>query len=408
MAERRRGHGVGIVGVPHWRRRAALAGLVLLVLGAHALLLQRWAAPAVDAGGPAAPAVLELRLAEADLAAADPMPQAAAAPPAAADRPSAPLADAAMRPAAALAGTETSPPPVAATPSPLPAASPELTSPTSPTAGPELPMPPTTELAAAVQAEAPASDGEVLAQTVALGPAALAAARPAAVAATGSEWLPTYATLLPPSLRWRYRMRRGLLSGVAVFDWQRNDAGYRLSLDGSVAGLPVFEWTSTGGIDAQGVAPTRLVMRTVGRAARAANFQRDSGRITYSGHDAEHPLLPGTQDRVSWLVQLAGVVAAAPARFAAPPAQIAFQVSGVRGDLGVWRFDVVGEQAIDTPVGRVQALKLRREAERAFDTRGEIWLAAQHHHLPVRVVLSTIGREGQVVESLTLELEATR
>ena len=165
---------------------------------------------------------------------------------------------------------------------------------------------------------------------------------------------------------------------------------------------------STGGIDAHGVAPNRLVMRTVGRAARAANFQRDSGRITYSGHDAEHPLLPGTQDRLSWLVQLAGVVAAAPARFAAPPAQIAFQVSGVRGDLAVWRFDVVGVQAIDAAAGRVQALKLRREAERAYDTRGEIWLDPQRHHLPVRVVLSTIGREGEVTEALTLELESTR
>jgi hypothetical protein len=234
------------------------------------------------------------------------------------------------------------------------------------------------------------------------------AGQPPAGTAADTERLPTYATLLPPPLRWHYRMRRGLLSGVAVFDWQRNDGGYRLLLAGSVGGLPVFEWTSTGGIDAHGVAPERLVMRSVGRAARAANFQRDSGRITYSGHDAEHALLPGTQDRVSWLVQLAGVVAAAPARFAAPPAQIAFKVSGVRGDLAVWRFDVVGEQTIDAAGGRVHAHELRREAERAFDTRGQIWLDPQRHHLPVRVVLSTVGRNGEVTDALTLELESTR
>jgi len=227
-------------------------------------------------------------------------------------------------------------------------------------------------------------------------------------AAAGAELLPTYATLLPPPVRWRYRMRRGLLSGVAILEWRRDGDGYRLSIDGSVAGVPIFEWVSTGGIDAHGVAPERLVMRAAGRAARAANFQRDVGKITYSGHDAEHALLPGTQDRVSWLLQLSGVVAAAPARFAAAPTQIALPVSGVRGDLAVWRFDVVGEQAIDISSGRVQAIKLRREAERAFDTRGEIWLDPQRHHLPVRFVLSTIGRNGEVVEALTLELESTR
>jgi len=375
---------------------------VLLVLGAHALLLQGWAPPSAGRGEPAAPQALEVRLVEpapaaAEWAAAAPAVQppraASAAPPAVAAGPAAEVS-----PAAAPAGPRAMPP--------LPVQ--ELITAQEPAAA-DAPV------AAVVEAAPRGLDvltGVGLAMAEAgqaqATPAVLRAAAQVPAAAANTEWLPTYATLLPPPLRWRYRLRRGLLSGVAVFDWQRSDAGYRLAIDGSVAGLPVFEWASTGGIDAHGVAPNRLVMRTVGRAARAANFQRDSGRITYSSHDAEHPLLPGTQDRVSWLVQLAGVVAAAPARFAAPPAQIAFQVSGVRGDLAVWRFDVVGEQAIDTSVGRVQALKLRREAERAFDTRGEIWLDPQRHHLPVRVVLSTIGREGEVTEALTLELESTR
>ena len=375
---------------------------MLLVLGAHALLLQGWAPPGAGRGEPAAPLALEVRLVEpapaaAEWAAAAPAVQppraASAAPPAVAAGPAAEVS-----PAAAPAGPRAMPP--------LPVQ--ELITAQEPAAA-DAPV------AAVVEAAPRGLDvltGVGLAMAEAgqaqATPAVLRAAAQVPAAAANTEWLPTYATLLPPPLRWRYRLRRGLLSGVAVFDWQRSDAGYRLAIDGSVAGLPVFEWASTGGIDAHGVAPNRLVMRTVGRAARAANFQRDSGRITYSSHDAEHPLLPGTQDRVSWLVQLAGVVAAAPARFAAPPAQIAFQVSGVRGDLAVWRFDVVGEQAIDTSVGRVQALKLRREAERAFDTRGEIWLDPQRHHLPVRVVLSTIGREGEVTEALTLELESTR
>jgi hypothetical protein len=50
---------------------------------------------------------------------------------------------------------------------------------------------------------------------------------------------------------------------------------------------------------------------------------------------------------------------------------------------------------------------LRREPLKPFDTRGELWLDPQRHHLPVRLTLSTIGRAGEVVDSLTLELEST-
>jgi hypothetical protein len=228
-----------------------------------------------------------------------------------------------------------------------------------------------------------------------------------ATAAPPSD-VPVYATRLPPPVRWAYRLRRGMVSGTAVLDWQRRDGGgYRLSLEGSVAGVPLFEWVSTGRVDAHGVAPDRLVMRQVGSAARAANFQREAGVITYSARDVEHPLWPGAQDRLSWLVQASGIVAAAPEKFSVPGAQIAYQVTGVRGDVAVWRLDAMGPKTIEVAGGRVQAVLLRREPLKPFDTRGELWLDPQRHHLPVRLTLSTIGRAGEVVDSLTLELEST-
>lgn len=235
--------------------------------------------------------------------------------------------------------------------------------------------------------------------------AAGAPARPAVVAP--SPDVPVYATRLPPPVRWAYRLRRGIVGGTAVLDWQRRDDGYRLSLDGSVAGVPLFEWVSTGRIDAHGIAPDRFVMRQVGSGARAANFRRDTGVITYSAREVEHPLWPGAQDRLSWLVQATGIVAAAPEKFSTPGAQIAYQVTGVRGDVAVWRLDAVGVQTIDVAGERVQAVLLRREPLKPFDTRGELWLDPQRHHLPVRLTLSTIGRAGEVVDSLALELEST-
>ena len=92
-------------------------------------------------------------------------------------------------------------------------------------------------------------------------------------------------------------------------------ASYTLSL-----GLGAVGSASVGALDLHGIAPERHVETRRGREVRAANFQRQAGaetggagRITFSGPRIEHPLLPGVQDRLSWMLQLAGVLAADPA-----------------------------------------------------------------------------------------------
>lgn len=237
--------------------------------------------------------------------------------------------------------------------------------------------------------------------------ATLAQAAPAAARATGDPPLgtPLYATRLPPTFRWSYHLQRGLLAGTGVLDWQPAADRYHLSLTGSIAGVTLLEWISQGGFDRAGLAPTRFTVSSRGRAPQAANFQRAAGKITYSANTAERALPAGAQDRLSWLVQLSAVVAADPARHAKAGARIALPVSGTRGDLGVWDFEVLGLQPVDTPFGRVEALALRRGERHAFDTRGEVWLDAQRHHLPVQVRLSTIDGRGQVADALVLRLE---
>ncbi|MFP5398003.1 MAG: DUF3108 domain-containing protein [Gammaproteobacteria bacterium] len=234
----------------------------------------------------------------------------------------------------------------------------------------------------------------------------LAAVTPAA-AAPAAEPAPVYATRLPPSFQWRYALRRGILSGKGALAFQRDAQRYTLTLEGSVGGLPLLEWNSQGGFDDAGIAPDRFVIRQVGRSARAANFQRAAGKISYSAVETQHPLPAGAQDRLSWVVQIAGVVAAAPERHARAGAQVVLMVSGVRGDLAPWTFVSQGLRRVQTADGEVDAVELRREARHAFDTRGEVWLDPQRHHLPVRLVLSTIGRQGEVTDALTLDLEST-
>ena len=199
--------------------------------------------------------------------------------------------------------------------------------------------------------------------------------------------IPVYATRLPPPGLWRYRMQRGLAVGVADLSWAPlADAGYELRLEGRVAGVTMLEWASRGQIDAAGLAPERFVLRRRGRDRHAANFQREAGKISFSGPTHVQPLVPGAQDRLSWLLQLPAIVAAAPERFGSGATVVLF-VAGARGDADAWTFLVQGTEVLDgTP-----ALKLLREPRRLYDTRVEVWLDPAEHYLPLRVVQTPSG-----------------
>ena len=205
----------------------------------------------------------------------------------------------------------------------------------------------------------------------------------------GGQTVPVYATLLPPPATLQFEMRRGMAVGQAQLEWQpgADQDRYRLTLQGSAVGAPAIGWASQGGFDAAGVAPLRYTESRRGREVRAANFQRDSGRITYSGPAIEHPLVPGAQDRLSWMLQLAAVLAANPA-LAEPDAQVSMWVAGSRGDSEVWTFTVQGRVALDLPIGHIDnAVHLLREPRRPYDTQVQVWLDPARHHLPVQALL---------------------
>ena len=215
--------------------------------------------------------------------------------------------------------------------------------------------------------------------------------------------LPTYATRLPPPATLQYTVLRGGPGAVAATPpvraalqaqliWRPDAAAatYTLSL-GLGASLGQVGSASVGALDLHGIAPERHVETRRGREVRAANFQRQpgvgGGRISFSGPRIEHPLLPGVQDRLSWMLQLPGVLEAAPA-LAQPGREVTLFVVGVRGDAALWAFRVIAVQTLQLPAGEVvNAVHLRREPERPYDTRVDVWLDPARHHLPVRLRL---------------------
>jgi len=318
------------------------------VLALHALLLW-WAAPAWFDGSdaqPAAPPTLRVR---SIALAAPPAVVATAAPASPAPRALLAAPPAATRPVVVRVDTPAPPSTAASTP--------------------DAPPQPTTDPNADAQAEArdplPAID------------------------------VPVYATKLPPAGAWRYRLQRGLVAGEATLDWApAADGRYDARLEGRIAGVTVLDWTSRGAIDGAGIAPERFALRRRGREQNAANFQREAGKVTFSGPKHELPLLPGVQDRLTWLLQTSAIAAAAPQRLV-PGAKLVLMVVGARGGAGVWSFTV--------QAGAEPLVHLLREPDpgRAHDLRVEVWLDPARGFLPQRALLAPAN--GGAVLALDLE-----
>ena len=194
------------------------------------------------------------------------------------------------------------------------------------------------------------------------------------------------AAVPPPAVTLGYEMHRGLLRGSAELRWEPHDSTYEMNFEARVAGFIVLRQTSSGDLGATGLAPRRFTDQRAGREVRAANFQREAGKITFSGPSIEMPLIPGVQDRLSWMVQLAAVVAGDPRR-GDSGGEVMMAVVGARGDLAAWVFRGVGSERVETALGPVQAIKFVRQSPDAYDTQVEVWLDPARHHLPVRAAL---------------------
>jgi hypothetical protein len=220
------------------------------------------------------------------------------------------------------------------------------------------------------------------------------AAHAASAPEADEETVPSYRTQLPPALTLHYEMQRGMLHGTGDLSWRPQAGLYEMKLEAKVSGLPVLMQTSSGAIDVAGIAPVRYVDQRIRKSATSANFQREAGKITFSGSSAEFALRAGAQDRLSWMVQLAAVVSAEP-QLAKAGAKVVLYVVGSHGDASVWVFRCIGPETVDTRAGPIDAIKFTREPREPYDTTIQVWLDPRQHALPVRATQrSGPGDEG--------------
>lgn len=208
---------------------------------------------------------------------------------------------------------------------------------------------------------------------------------------------PASATLLYDGIN----MRKGSAnSGTGVLSWKIDGEGYELSLEASA--LVIFSITekSVGKLSPQGLAPLRYSSVRTGRSEQATHFMPEVGKIRFSNNKPEEILLVGAQDRLSALIQLAGIIGGDPERYKIVD-RIAMQVAGLES-AEVWEFNLQGISDINLPAANMQALKLSRKPRNEFDQSLEIWLSPQLGYLPIRIRQSSTTAPDQDFTDLVL------
>lgn len=193
------------------------------------------------------------------------------------------------------------------------------------------------------------------------------------------------AFIVPGSIRLNFDAagKRGRFDykAMGTLTWLQDGTGYDMKLEMGdwIIGKRVL--SSTGKLGAEGLAPTRFSDKF--RSERAAHFDRNQQRITFSANTPQATLAPGAQDQLSIFAQLASMVAGDPLAFPIGT-QVDVQTAGPR-DAQQWVFVVEREEMLNLPGGQVPALKLARKPDKQYDQSVELWLAPELAYLPARI-----------------------
>lgn len=303
----------------------------------------------------------------------------------------------------AVIATELLPPPVAAPKTPPPVAPKPKRKPKPRPAAP----PPAAEAVAVAPATAqpeaasPETPAEALAPPVAEEPP------PQAGEATG-----TYKFALPPSAELNYEVRAlregQQWHGSGVFRWNADAGSYVITGEASITVLfkiTVLNFRSEGAINASGIAPTLYSEKPWRKAMTNTHFQHEKRTISFSASQAVYPYNGGEQDRASVMWQLAGIGRGDPAQFI-PGTAFDIMVAGAR-NAETWRIDVIGQEDIDTPLGKIPAWHVVRAPKPgSYDQKIDIWLAPRHEWYPAKVRFTYAN--GDYLDMLLAELKPPR
>ncbi|KQW87889.1 hypothetical protein ASC94_25685 [Massilia sp. Root418] len=200
-----------------------------------------------------------------------------------------------------------------------------------------------------------------------------------------------YKVDLPPSAEFEMELKRTdangtKWSGVAHMSWQTDGSRYKVGMEAGISMLVtrvnLLALGSEGEIDDAGIAPLKFTEKRRGRAQTATHFVRNDGRITFSASERSYPLLAGAQDKATVPFQLGAIGRADVNQFGS---EIDILV-GDEKDASIYRFLLVGEEELDTQLGRIVTWHLARPPKPgSYSARLDIWLAPGMNWFPVQI-----------------------
>ncbi len=215
---------------------------------------------------------------------------------------------------------------------------------------------------------------------------------PAAPADTAPQQaMRRYKVHLPPSAKFDMDVARVDANGTkwtgsASMTWHTDGSRYDASVEAGVSLLVtrvnLLVLRSEGVIDDFGIAPVRITEKRTRRAETATHFNREQGTITFSASERSYPLLTGAQDKATVPFQLGGIGRADVNQFGG---DIDLQV-GDEKEATIFRFQLVGEEELDTKMGKVVTWHLTRPPKPGtYSSRLDIWLAPGMNWYPVQM-----------------------
>lgn len=242
----------------------------------------------------------------------------------------------------------------------------------------------------AAQAQAQAGAGQAQTGTPPA-PAEAPTPAPAVPAEVAPQGTRRYKVHLPPSAKFDMAVARvdadgTKWTGSASMTWHTDGSRYDASVEAGVSLLVtrvnLLVLRSEGVIDDYGIAPVRVTEKRTRRAETATHFNRDQGTITFSASERSYPLLTGAQDKATVPFQLGGIGRADVNQLGG---DIDLQV-GDEKEATIFRFQLVGEEELNTKMGKVVTWHLTRPPKPGtYSSRLDIWLAPGMNWYPVQM-----------------------
>jgi hypothetical protein len=175
-------------------------------------------------------------------------------------------------------------------------------------------------------------------------------------------------------------------SGDALLSWTLTPSTYKVRVEAGIAivfaHVNLLTLTSEGAVGEQGFMPERMTEKRRGRSMTATHFNRKDGKLTFSASQASYPLVWGAQDKASVPLQLTAIARG-------DPQQLSGNIDILVGedrDASVFSFVVLGQEQIDTAMGKIATWHLARPPKPgSYNSRLDLWLAPDYGWYPVQI-----------------------